>query len=246
MVGAIGDDDAGFGSGSAYVFEVPPANTPPSCNPSGAGTFQLGDTVTLGGTVSDDDGDLISFEWREGATPLSSGSVQTMAGGAPATLPDFTVSLGLGVHVLELVVDDGPILTPVVCEVVVEVIDTTAPTLAPVSNHSMLVPPKHQMVPVTVLANASDNDGQPPTLTVTVTSNEPDNGLGDGDTANDIQNLQVDSATGTITVDLRAERAGVGTGRIYTITITATDGEGNSSMTSLTVLVPRSQGQGGN
>ncbi len=49
-----------------------------------------------------------------------------------------------------------------------------------------------------------------------------------------------------LTVDLRAERAGVGSGRVYTITITATDGQQNSSMTSLTVLVPRSKGQGGN
>ena len=69
-------------------------------------------------------------------------------------------------------------------------------------------------------------------------------GLGDDDTANDIQ---VDMANGTITVVLRAERSGKDSGRIYTITITitATDGAGNSSMTSLRVVVPRNQGQGG-
>ena len=123
----------------------------------------------------------------------------------------------------------------------------TAPPLAPVADHSMLWPPNHLMVTCTIQATATGNSGVPPALAVTVTSSEPDDGLGDGDTANDIQNIQVDPATGTITVDLRAERAGVGTGRIYTITITATDGEGNnSSMTSLTVLVPRSKGQGGN
>ncbi len=221
-------------------------NTPPSCNPSGAGCYQLGSTITLGGTIADNEGDLVSFEWREGTTVLSYGTVQTTVGGAPVALPSFSPTLGLGVHTLELIVDDGNILDPVVCEVIVEIIDTTDPTLAPVSDCSMLWPPNHQLVTCTVQANASDNDGQPPTLTVTVTSNEADDGLGDGDTANDIQNLSVDSATGTITVDLRAERAGVGTGRVYTITITATDGENNSSMTSLTVLVPRSKGQGGN
>jgi len=54
------------------------------------------------------------------------------------------------------------------------------------------------------------------------------------------------NTTGTITVDLRAERGGAGSGRVYTITITATDSVGNVSMTSLTILVPRSKGQGGN
>ena len=47
---------------------------------------------------------------------------------------------------------------------------------------------------------------------VSVTSNEPDNGLGDGDTANDI--VIVDD----LTVKLRAERSGTGNGRIYTLT----------------------------
>jgi len=168
---------------------------------------------------------------------------------APVVLPDVTVDtldLGLGTCVFELVVDDGRVLDPVVCEVLVEVIDTSAPTLAPVSDCSMLWPPQHQMVTCTVQANASDNSGEPPTLAATVTSNEPDEGLGDGDHPDDVQDLTVDQQTGTITVDLRAERAGVGSGRVYTITITATDGEGNVSTTSLTVLVPRSQGQGGN
>ena len=92
-------------------------------------------------------------------------------------------------------------------------------------------------------AKAADNDGQPPILNVTVVSSEPDDGLGDGDTANDIQNLTWDNATGIITVDLRAERAGGGPGRTYTISIEATDEAGNSSIAEVTVLVPHSKGK---
>ena len=158
-------------------------NTPPSCNPSGAGTYQLGDSVTLGATVADNEGDLVTYQWREGASVLSSGTVQTLTGGAPVAIPDYVLAgLAVDVHTLELVIDDGHILDPVVCEVIVEIIDTTDPTLAPDPDCSMLWPPNHQMVACTIQANASDNDGLPPHLDVTISSNEPDNGLGDGDT----------------------------------------------------------------
>jgi hypothetical protein len=70
-----------------------------------------------------------------------------------------------------------------------------------------------------------------------VSSNEPDNGLGDGDTANDWV------ITGPMTVQLRAERAGNGTGRVYTITVRCTDAAGNSSERTVTVSVPKSQGK---
>jgi hypothetical protein len=245
--GGDGFCDDPFVIGTDNVDSLPLVlNTPPSCNPSGAGTYELGSTVVLGGTVADNEGDLVFYTWREGATVLGSGSIQAPVGGGPVAVTDLPVSLGLGMHTIELVVDDGHVLDPVVCEVLVEVIDSTDPTLAPVSDCSMLWPPNHQMVTCTIHANAADNDGLPPTLDVSVASNEPDDGLGDGDTADDIQNLLVDQATGTITVDLRAERGGVGSGRVYTITITATDSAGNVSMTSLTILVPRSKGQGGN
>jgi endo-1,4-beta-xylanase len=129
--------------------------------------------------------------------------------------------------------------------VLVEVKDTTKPVVAPTTSLGMLWPPDHRLVPVTIDARASDNDGAP-TLVATVTSNEADNGLGDGDTAGDIQGMVVDQTTGLVTMQLRAERSGRSAGRVYTVTVTATDRSGNISITSLTVLVPRSKGQGGN
>jgi hypothetical protein len=69
---------------------------------------------------------------------------------------------------------------------------------------------------------ASDNCGVP-TCTLSGTSSEPDNGLGDGDTSNDIQIVDAHH------VLLRAERSGKGNGRTYTLKATCTDAVGNST-----------------
>jgi uncharacterized repeat protein (TIGR01451 family) len=95
----------------------------------------------------------------------------------------------------------------------------------------MLWPPNHQMVDVTVSYNVTDNCGATATE-LTVTSNEPVNGKGDGNTSPDWEILDAHH------VRLRAERSGNGNGRIYTITITATDSAGGSSSQTVTVTVP--------
>ena len=71
-----------------------------------------------------------------------------------------------------------------------------------------------------------------------MTSNEPDNGAGDGNTVNDIV------VVNDFEFKLRAERSGGGAGRIYTITYLATDSCGNSATASTTVGVPHSKGKG--
>ncbi len=119
----------------------------------------------------------------------------------------------------------------------VTVRDTTAPTFTSLTtNAPSLWPPNHKMVSVTVTGNATDAAGAVSYRIVSVTSNEPDNGLGDGDTANDIK------ITGAMTVDLRAERAAKGKGRVYTITVEATDATGNKTTKTVTVGVPLNQG----
>jgi hypothetical protein len=116
-----------------------------------------------------------------------------------------------------------------------DVCDEIAPTIDALSvTPKELWPADHKYVDVAATVTVSDNFDSNPTITlVSVTSNEPDNGPGDGDTINDI-----------VIVDdfhfmLRAERSGYGMGRIYTITYEVTDDCGNTTTGSTSVFVPR-------
>jgi hypothetical protein len=89
------------------------------------------------------------------------------------------------------------------------------------------------MLDVTLNYVATDNCPGPIAYKLTsVTSNEPDNGLGDGDIANDV--VIIDDHH----LQLRSERSGHGNGRIYTATVMATDVFGNYTNSSMTVTVP--------
>lgn len=125
------------------------------------------------------------------------------------------------------------------CSATVTVVDTTSPTITSVTvSPNTLWPPNHKMVPVQVTAATLDNCSAAPVCTITsVTSNEPDNGLGDGDTANDIV------VTGDLTVNLRAERSGTGTGRVYTVNGQCADTAGNSAPWNTAVTVPHDKGK---
>jgi hypothetical protein len=113
--------------------------------------------------------------------------------------------------------------------------DVQPPTVStPTVDISTLWPPNHQMVPIVVSYTASDNDSV--SCSLSVTSNEPINGQGDGDTAPDW--LIVDAHN----LSLRAERAAPkGSGRIYTINATCVDPAGNSTSKNTTVRVPLNQ-----
>jgi hypothetical protein len=98
----------------------------------------------------------------------------------------------------------------------------------------VLWPPNHKLVMETVDYTV----GSGATCALSVMSNEPINGTGDGDTSPDW--VIVDDHH----VKLRAERAGGGTGRVYTIKVTCTDGGGNSSNpSSIVVTVPHDKGK---
>jgi hypothetical protein len=119
-------------------------------------------------------------------------------------------------------------------------IDKTPPVVGCTNGSPMLWPPNHKMwdiaAGVTVDGGISGSAGF--TL-VRATSSEPDNGLGDGDTANDIQGFTF--GTADITGQLRAERSGTGNGRIYSMVYLGADVAGNTTQCTTLVTVPHDQ-----
>ncbi len=115
--------------------------------------------------------------------------------------------------------------------------DTIAPTISRVApNPATLWAPDHRMVPTAITVAATDDrDPNPVSRIISVSSNEPADGLGDGDTSPDWE------ITGPLSVKLRAERSARGTGRVYTITVQCTDSSGNSAIATTTVTVPLDQ-----
>src|SRR6185295_146963 len=116
------------------------------------------------------------------------------------------------------------------------VADTTPPVITSISaSPNSLWPPNHRMVNVAVTATAVDAvDPAPVTQIVSVSSNQPVNGTGDGDSAPDWV------ITGPFSLQLRAERSG-GSDRIYTITVESTYSAGNVGTATVTVRVGASK-----
>lgn len=115
--------------------------------------------------------------------------------------------------------------------------DSTPPQLTLSADPSVLWPPRHQMVDVTIGVTAIDDvDPQPSVELVSIVSSEDGDGTGDGHTSDDVQ----DAAFGTDDrqVRLRAERSGLGNDRVYTLTYRARDAAGNTALASVTVVVP--------
>lgn len=112
-----------------------------------------------------------------------------------------------------------------VCETI-PVVDITGVSV----DKPSLWPPNHRMEEVTVNYSVASCSF----CTLSVTSNEPVNGTGEGDTAPDWE--IIDSHK----LRLRAERAGTGTGRVYTIGITCQNGV-NTDVETVVVKVPFSQ-----
>ena len=117
--------------------------------------------------------------------------------------------------------------------------DTTPPMIESLTaSPNILWPPNHKMVPVVIDVNVSDNCNEVPICRITsVSSNESENSLGDG---NKVLDWEI---TGDQAVNLRAERCGTGSDRVYTITVECLDAVGNSSTNTVRVTVPHDQGR---
>jgi len=126
------------------------------------------------------------------------------------------------------------------CTTSVTVEDTTPPEIEVVLSRDALWPPNHKMADITAEVTVTDICDPMPTFVLTsITSDEPDNGLGDGDTADDIQGET--AGTADVEFQLRSERAGGQDGRKYTIIYTAMDMSGNTAPDTACVFVPHDQ-----
>ena len=226
LVGKPGED-AGAQASSGAVFLVT-SNRPPVAD-AGVDRTVSADAkcqalVTLDGSGSSDpDGDTLGYAW--------SGPFGTASGSKPS------VTMPLGKNTITLVVSDGNGETDT-ASVDVTVVDTTPPTITGVTaTPGLLWPPDHTMRAVSLAAVATDNcDIAVECSSASASSSEPENGLGDGDTAPDAR------LVGAFAAMLRAERSGSGTGRIYSIAMVCKDASGNSALGNATVTVPNNRG----
>jgi hyaluronate lyase len=224
-------DDATDGPTSPQGPRATPPNVAPvaAAGPDHAAecASHAGSTVTLTSAGSgDSDGQVVLYEWFENGKRIATG-------------PTPTVTLAFGVHtiLLRTTDDDGGTNDDVV---VVDIRDTEAPTVAMIVSPTRLWPPNHTMHIVAQGVSARDVCDSAPALRFSIGSDEPENGLGDGDTAPD---WAVQTASASLAdVLVRAERSGLGDGRVYTISATATDRAGNRSNAAAgTVTVPHNQ-----
>ena len=218
---------------TTHVTVTAPANHPPVAN---AGVSQTvgcagtnGTAVTLSGSASSDpDGDSLSYVWKDqnGKTIGTTANVQL-------TLAQGTYSFTL------TVTDPGNLSSTATTSVTVQ--DTVSPTLSLSLSPNSLQPPNHKLVLITATVSAKDAcSANPAVQLVSITSNEPDEGSGDGDQPYDIQSANggsVPFGTDVRSFQLRAERSGKGSGRVYTVTYAATDGSGNKTSASAVVVV---------
>jgi hypothetical protein len=129
------------------------------------------------------------------------------------------------------------------CSFNVTVKDVTSPVITLNGQTIELWPPNHKYKTIKVtdfVTSASDLCDPGVNINsvkiAKVTSDEPNNSAGDGNTTNDIV-----IAADCKSVQVRSERKGNADGRVYTITFKVTDSSGNSTTVTAKVTVPHSQ-----
>jgi hypothetical protein len=151
-----------------------------------------------------------------------------------------TISLPIGgAHDVSIIAVDSLGLRSTATETVTPT-DTLGPVVTTVTSPITLWPPNHEYVTISldqcVTSVVDQCDGSLSPIAqgqiVDVTSDEPEDAPGSGNTCNDI--VIVDHAT----VRVRAERDGRGDGRVYVIHFTESDLHGNATPATCTVQVP--------
>jgi hypothetical protein len=230
-------------------FSVVP--TPPEASIDAVGgavdqacTFKVQFTAAVQDDCGLSKNDVVVKAFKQGNN-FTMGPVEFMAQQTSATLVDVMgsvlvsdVSQSPAVLMLEVTGADACGIKDIATKLV-QVVDNTPPSIDVTVSPTSLWAPNHKMEPIVATVQVTDNCPGVSFALTSVTSNEPDNGLGDGDTSGDIQ----DAAIGTpdTEISLRAERQGSGNGRIYTVTYAATDASNNGDQAVAVVVVPKSQ-----
>jgi hypothetical protein len=200
-------------------------------------TSSNGAVAVVEATVQDLDGSGLMVIWAVNGIAASTNVLAAGTTSNALTLA-FTAQFGDGTNDVSVgVTDDGT--NVVMCSTTVVVQDTTPPVIdSIVATPNILWPPNHKMRAVRFLVSAHDACG-PVTWEVTsIESNEPEDGLGDGNTSPDW------AIAGPHQAMVRAERSGGGSGRIYTIQVGVSDDSGNTATGSVEVSVPHDRGRG--
>jgi hypothetical protein len=126
-----------------------------------------------------------------------------------------------------------------VCSTELVVTDAVAPVVE--TDELSLWPPNHKYHDITLadcIETIDDCDDDWTAAIDFVSSDEPDDDKGDGNTDGDIVIVAPDA------VQLRSERQGGSNGRVYTIGFTVTDGSGNATPAVCRAVVDHDQGNG--
>jgi hypothetical protein len=251
--------EATSAAGAAVTFEIfTEEATSSACTPASGSTFPFGDTTvtctatnsfgtttgTFVVTVEDHSGPVLtlpSVVEAEATSPAGANvsfvvtAVDAVDGSRAFTCtPASGTFFAFGTTTVFCTSSDsrGNLSTG---EFDVIVQDTTAPTFTTATaNPSALWPPNHHMVPITLTVAATDAvDPAPVVEILSVSSSQPIDGTGDGDTSPDWV------ITGPLSLQLRSERSH-GVDRTYTITVSATDVYGNVGTATITVVVSQS------
>jgi hypothetical protein len=211
------------------AYEAEPADFPRIDSLTGPQTLECtghnGINATVEVQVSDSKGHALVIQWIVNDQVKQTDRIPASKP-ASAAHSTYTTMFPDGTTGVAVVVNDGE-SDPVTRSTGVTVRDTTAPVITSLSvSPSVLSPPNHKMMAVTISVTATDIcDPSPKAKIIAVASNEPGAGQ-----------YQI---TGDLTLNLQSERNGGGNGRVYAIAVQAIDASGNAITKNVIVAVPK-------
>lgn len=180
-----------------------------------------------------------TFVWKQGATVLNHGDL-----GGRVSITNTTSGSTLVINNVQAGDAGGySVETTGACNTATQnfnlAVDSAPPVIVLNSHPTILWPPNHKYRTVNVsnlVTSVSDscdtNLGVGDVVITSVSSDEPENGFGDGFTNNDIV-----IAPDCKSVKLRAERKIFGNGRVYRVNMKVTDSSGNTTTATAKVYV---------